>query len=784
METRNDASGIQGRALLRRESRAALFQWAVSGVLMLLSTGCQGPGWYFPPPEPRPRQAPGVFQGSATLPSDYPAYEEPAHLLNSSGTPTGQNRLAVSGPASADKVWEYRVEGSISARPVLGEDGNLYVLAGGVMLVYSLAGKEMRRFNADSARLGGRQLFWLEGAGPAWRNSEGEIVCCSPVGERLWSWSEVDVTRDWPLPGGGLLALGRTGENASRLSALNPDGSTAWSLEHAGTDIVQLEPAADSSLTVLYWSGGDALVRLDAAGQKLWSFSPQLAAVRFRQLSDGRIEVDEQAELFGGPQHTLGWVCTRETLSAQGALLDRVLLFDDNFYGPTGPTGETWDGVVVTDLPTNKPLLNSMPEGNFTYDPNFRDLTWGAYQAKVSDYSLTLVQSGSVQWSISTGVGTLERPLFETDGRAWITTGPLSISADLNSQQLSRQHNTDLGGSDYRQVALGPGGERYFNTGQAVLKLSRQGARLAQWSPPAGQPYLSQMICGPDGTVYAATLASPGGIDDPAIYALSPTLELYWRYVDELDIRQPISVAQDGSILFFSEDYREEAHQAYSALPAGRAASYEVSGPPFGWQGGSLKRLNRDGSTRWSLPLGGPPLGPPVAGDQGHVYWVEAEAGADYYAIGSWDEGQMLRSASPQGNLRWETALPAPSGGVLAQLGSGALLLHLYQPADGGKPPLWLAAFDPADGSERWRFERQGYSFNSGIADKDGKYYCAATMADSQDQAVLVLDSSGHLQTEWELPRSATYFNNISVALSPDGDLCATNEDTFSVWRD
>jgi outer membrane protein assembly factor BamB len=174
----------------------------------------------------------------------------------------------------------------------------------------------------------------------------------------------------------------------------------------------------------------------------------------------------------------------------------------------------------------------------------------------------------------------------------------------------------------------------------------------------------------------------------------------------------------------------------------------------FGTQGNFFFALSQSASVLWNRKTGDDNDSTAAVGDDGTVYF------------GS-DDG-FLRAVAPGGGPRWETDLGRPVRAPVSVGHDGTVIASTF-----GTEPF-IAAFDPRDGTERWRFRtRPGEGAHFGIQsgaliDADGYVYFGA-----RDHHVYCLSPTGALVWEFETGDQV----DSGPVMGPDGTVYVGSDD-------
>lgn len=217
------------------------------------------------------------------------------------------------------------------------------------------------------------------------------------------------------------------------------------------------------------------------------------------------------------------------------------------------------------------------------------------------------------------------------------------------------------------------------------------------------------------------------------LYALSPTGEQRWTFVDDSDNRRPMTVApavRDGTVYLHSGDSLialSDGERRWSANwgDSGRRSPITTESALYATTGRGLRSYTLDGDLRW---------------EQSHRYVVGRPAVGDstvyQRAIAADQAAPLFARNTSDGELKWTVdntigRVPVVSDGTV----------YTYRKADSG---LVVAAIDGADGSIVWERRAVGRPVVA-----DGTVY---TARGSRLHAIDAADGS----LRWETPYEAS----------------------------
>lgn len=336
----------------------------------------------------------------------------------------------------------------------------------------------------------------------------------------------------------------------------------------------------------------------------------------------------------------------------------------------------------------------------------------------------------------------------------WLWLGlsfALAVGDALHAQDGTRQWRAQVQGFiTLSSPALSADGSVVYvgvetPSGGRLIAFTREGA--PKWSFERADAIESSPAVGADGTVYV-------GCDDGKLYALNPANGVArWEFSTGTFITSSPAIGADGRIYFGAGDSRLHALNSdltprWSFL----TGDWIDSSPAIGVDGtiyfGSFDKLvyavTREGDLKWSFPTGGRILSSPAIGADGTVYVGSADQRLyaftpegtkkwDYLANGDIQASPTLGAdgtiyfaadvnlyaLKPDGTERWKSRLGSTSASSAAVRADGTIILG----ADDGV----IRALNPADGSEKWRFDTRTGPGNliesSPIVAPDGAIY-------------------------------------------------------------
>ncbi len=759
-------------------------------------TACGPVSYYSPGPGEvvlPARETPGLGLGTAALPAEYPAYSDPRASNQAGVTSTRQQRIGVDGPSSLDNSVITDFDGSLSRPPLRGGDGLIYVLAGRMMHVFNDAGTEQNSFRLTQQPAGSYDLLWLEPGELLFVSRRG-LECISPEGAERWTFAVGTGIQEFMLSAGQLRVLSTLGEGRTRLSALSAAGGVIWA-----QDLNYGQPEMQSGQrgeTIVEQFQPVRVLVFDSEGELQYQLAvPHADSADIAQRADGGLDLTTYLEGIGGDDMLLIYRTALLRYSPSGVLQSEETLSESGPGAPGNGVYYTYDEANalhgLSSLAAEPRAGQRRSLSRYVPPPKEHDLGDGLL-ARWSEERLQVLKDDKLRWGFDVSAGGLVQGVFDPQGVLQLDGGNLHWVYDPTTQRLGRPSAAVLlpGSDQFSHPEAIDAEGRAFVRGWGLYRLSGDGD--VRGSYPGGGPSAPRsFMLAEDGSLLAWSwtgLSEPS--DAPAIYSLSADMQLQWRLVDDGDLVMAPSLAQDGSVLFFSEDFRSSDRIYVSSVSSAketagaRTTSRPVADESRGWFGARLKCLSRDGSLRWSLPLSAPASGPALGGDDGLVYWIEGGSINEFGGYQETGAPWRLRSAElATGRERFTADLPYPAEAIVAQMSDGTLVLACGSPGGGsnqGDRQLELYAFDPSSGAERWHFSPAGEMFEQALADAAGHLYLLTSEIYTGSDPLYILDSDGHVLDKDETVEGTS---GTPLLLGPRGELVVLGQDRLQVFE-
>jgi RHS repeat-associated protein len=268
--------------------------------------------------------------------------------------------------------------------------------------------------------------------------------------------------------------------------------------------------------------------------------------------------------------------------------------------------------------------------------------------------------SGSVKWSVTSGIGAGASPAIGADGSIFMTTaGTASVVRALRPTTGSTKWSFSIGGTVSSGPALSADGATLYVTSQNGKLVALNAANgQARWTLTRAAIWTSPAI-GVDGTVYV-------GADD-GLHAVDPaTGATKWSrsFGSGGFVRSSPAIAGDGTIYVGTDLGRLEATKldgsagfSFTAPGIGIIRSAPALGSDatiyFGSRDRKLYAVDPSGASKWAFITGGNVDSSPAVGADGTVY-----VGSDdrkLYALRP--DGTQLFAFTTGGSVRGATAI-------------------------------------------------------------------------------------------------------------------------------
>jgi outer membrane protein assembly factor BamB len=171
------------------------------------------------------------------------------------------------GPSEPRRAWTYRAGGRITAQPIVGEDGSIYV------------GDQARQLHALTAA--GAHRWSVDTRGPVWSAAllSGDSLVVGSDGDVLLAFATADGAPRWRLATAGdadsassVAPDGTLHFTAGpHLYALSPSGTVRWRFRARDTFLLST-PAVDGDGTTYVGSIDDHLYAVAADGRLRWTY--------------------------------------------------------------------------------------------------------------------------------------------------------------------------------------------------------------------------------------------------------------------------------------------------------------------------------------------------------------------------------------------------------------------------------------------------------------------------------------------------------------------------------
>jgi len=231
--------------------------------------------------------------------------------------------LFVINASPGDIIWEFKISGTISSSPAIGNDGTIYV-----------------------------------------GSSDYKLYAINPDGTKKWEF----VTGSWvgSSPAIGIDGTIYVGSSDNNLYAINPDGTKKWEfLTGVG---IQSSPAIGSDGTIYVGSGDHYLYAINPDGTEKWNFDAGAAVASSPAIgNDGTIYVGSytiNGKLYAiNPDGTKKWeFTTGDEIKSSPAIANDGTIFvgskDEKLYAINPDGTKKWEFLTGDTVETN-PIIGS-----------------------------------------------------------------------------------------------------------------------------------------------------------------------------------------------------------------------------------------------------------------------------------------------------------------------------------------------------------------------------------------------------------------------------------------
>ncbi len=278
-------------------------------------------------------------------------------------------------------------------------------------------------------------------------------------------------------------------------------------------------------------------------------------------------------------------------------------------------------------------------------------------------------QEGTQKWAFDTGGGIQSSPAIGDEGIIYI--GSTDDHLYAIQPDGTQKWRFDTGGNVTQPPAIADDGTIYVGTTDGkVVALNPNGSVKWTFDSGIGDDVTGPMAIAADGTIYAPI----GGSSNAMVFAIHPDGSQFWTF-DPPTTTFGISIGTDGVVL-------------------------------FGDAGGVLYALSSTGVRQWDLDVGPGIVSVPSLAEDGTIY------------VTSGSTTDNVTAVNPDGTLKWQVTV-----GRIRRSVSTGVDGDVYVPVADGAIDGALVALNPADGSEKWKFETAARVQTAPAVGFDGTIY-------------------------------------------------------------
>lgn len=353
-------------------------------------------------------------------------------------------RTETVGPGQPDLVWTFRASGSLTASPVVGEDGAVYIASTDAKL-YALNpdGSLRWTFQADES------IFGTPAISPdgniVFGDLSGQCYAVNPAGDRQWVFRiRTGTDRRFiaaPLiDDNGKIFVGAWDEY---LYALAPDGVEQWKVRLGG--LISSSPVLDreGNVYAACKSGRDLNVTKlkNETSQKLWFFSDNVSN-NDRIISSPAIDVERNRLYIACTSTSNGYLYALDLESQQqawrkrlekGSISSPAIASDGTIY--LGLLGCAWDApdqgamVYAVEPAGGTTRWTYQVEGYYILGSPSVDGDGTVYIGDSDGILYALSPQGQELWRYETQANIESSPVVSADGVLYVTSHDSTVYA-------------------------------------------------------------------------------------------------------------------------------------------------------------------------------------------------------------------------------------------------------------------------------------------------------------------------------------------------------------------
>jgi outer membrane protein assembly factor BamB len=351
------------------------------------------------------------------------------------------------------------------------------------------------------------------------------------------------------------------------------------------------------------------------------------------------------APRYGSQQHSPGAKATTDAPIAVGPSPQNMFRFDSHHRGRSAFLLPKQKPEIRWTMETSAPVTSSPTIANEGL------ILIGSHSNKL----FALDRDGKITWTFPTGDLVWSTPAIAALGTVYVGSDDDNLYAlDGKTGKMQWKYRV---GSCSQTVGIGPEATRcdvdagptigpdgtLYTGGDAIYAISPSGS--LRWRFATGAHVSSAPAVADDGTVYA-------GSQDNSVYAVTPDGRRQWEFRARDDVESSPAIEEDGTIYVGSDDNRLYALSPQGQLQWAFTTGDDVrASPAIGRDGtvyvgsfdGLLYAIRRDGTLLWAFRTGDRIFSSALVDAMGAIL------------VGSQDD--RLYAIEPDGKLRWSVEL-------------------------------------------------------------------------------------------------------------------------------